>query len=132
VAIVVDVSVMACWHFYDERSGRADAILAHLQTDEAAVPSLWWFEMRNVLLQGERRGRATPQQTTAFLEFLCEIPISVALLPDENAVMELARRHRLSFYDAAYLELALREALTLATFDGDLIVAARAEGVALA
>jgi predicted nucleic acid-binding protein len=58
--------------------------------------------------------------------------ISIALLPDENAVMELARRHRLSFYDAAYLELALREALTLATFDGDLIVAARAEGVALA
>ena len=87
--------------------------------------------MRNVLLQGERRGRTTPQQTRASLDFLRQMSISIALLPDENAVMELARRHRLSFYDAAYLELALREALTLATFDGDLIVAARAEGVAL-
>jgi predicted nucleic acid-binding protein len=130
--MVVDVSMMACWHFADERNAKADAILARLQTDQAAVPGLWWFEMRNVLLQGERRRRTTPQQTAAFLEFLREIPISVALLPDENAVMELARPHRLSFYDAAYLDLALREGFPLATFDGDLIAAARAESVPLA
>jgi predicted nucleic acid-binding protein len=123
---------MASWHFSEERNAHADAILARLQTDEAAVPGIWWFEMRNVLLQGERRRRTTPQQTVAFLEFLREIPISVALLPDENEVMQLARRHRLSFYDAAYLELAFRERLPLATFDGDLIAAARAEGVLLA
>jgi predicted nucleic acid-binding protein len=88
--------------------------------------------MRNALLNGERRNRTTSQQTAAFLEFLREIPISVALLPDENEVMQLARRHRLSFYDAAYLELALRERLPLATFDDDLIAAAKAEGVLLA
>jgi len=131
VPIVVDVSVMACWHFDQERNDRADAILLRLRNDEAAVPALWWFEMRNVLLQGERRNRTTPQQTRAFLDFLRQIPISVTPLPDENAVMELARRHRLSFYDAAYLELARRENLPLATFDRDLIGAAGAEGVLL-
>jgi predicted nucleic acid-binding protein len=129
--LVVDVSVMAAWHFPDERSPEADAIRAKLRDDEVVVPGLWWFELRNVLLTGERRRRATPETTAAFLDDLRALSISIALLPDENAVMDLARRHRLSFYDASYLELAQREALPLATFDGDLIVAAKAEGVAL-
>jgi predicted nucleic acid-binding protein len=87
--------------------------------------------VRNVLLIGERRGRATAAQSASFLYDLGQMPISISLLPDENAVMDLARRHRLSFYDAAYLELAQRERLPLATFDQDLIAAARAEGVTL-
>ncbi len=72
------------------------------------------------------------EDTAKFLNFLHELPISVALLPDEVAVLELARRHELTFYDAAYLELAQRENYTLATFDHDLIAAAKAEGVTLA
>ena len=130
--IVVDASIMACWHFEDEHNDEADAILNRVEADEAIVPQLWWFEMRNALLNGERRRRTTAQQTAAFLEFLREVPISVALLPDENAVINLARRHRLSFYDAAYLELAKREGYPLATFDHDLIRAAKAERVPLA
>jgi predicted nucleic acid-binding protein len=130
--MVVDVSVMACWHFEDERNDRADAIQNRLIEDAAIVPSQWWFEMRNVLLVGERRGRATVEQTAEFLDTLREFSIEVALLPDEGAVMDLARRHRLTVYDAAYLELAMRERLPLATFDGELMAAARAEGVALA
>ena len=130
--LVIDASATVCWHFADEYSDEADAIMARLRDDYARVPGHWWFEVRNALLMGERRGRASPQQTASFLEFLSEFHISIALRPDENAVMELARRYRLSFYDAAYLELALREGVPLATFDGDLIAAARAEGVALA
>jgi predicted nucleic acid-binding protein len=92
----------------------------------------WWFEIRNVLMRSEQTGRASRQQTDSFLEVLRGLPISAALLPDELAVIVLSRRHRLSFYDAAYLELAKREDLTLATFDRDLIAAAKAEGVSLA
>jgi predicted nucleic acid-binding protein len=130
--LVVDVSVMMAWHFEDERSVTADAIRATLRDDEAVVPAHWGFELRNALLAGERRGRSRPETTAAFLKALSDIAISIALLPDENAVMTLARRHRLSFYDAAYLELAKREGFTLATFDRDLIAAAKTEGVALA
>ena len=131
--LVLDASVTACWHFPDEHNAVADEILARIRPDDAAlVPAHWWFEIRNVLLQGERRGRTTPDQTALFLEFIRELPISVALLPDEIAVMDLARAHRLTFYDAVYLELAKREGLALATFDRELQTAARAEGVPLA
>jgi predicted nucleic acid-binding protein len=129
--MVIDVSVMAGWHFEDERTPEGAAILAKLRADEALVPTLWWFEMRNVLLMGERRGRATAAQTASFLYDLGQMPITVSLLPDENAVIDLARRHRLTFYAAAYLELAQRERLPLATFDQDLIAAAHVEGVTL-
>lgn len=130
--LVVDVSVVAGWHFYDERSAAADAVRARLRTDEALVPAHWWFELRNVLLTGERRGRTRPEDTAGFLEDIRDLPISSASLPDENAVLALARRHCLSFYDAAYLELAKREDCALATFDRDLIAAAKAERVPLA
>ena len=130
--LVIDASVMASWHFEDEQSSAAEAIRARLRDDEALVPAHWWFELRNVVLVGERRGRALPEATAGFLEDLRELPISIAPLPDEDAVMQLARRHRLTFYDAAYLELAKREGCALATFDGELIAAAKAERVPLA
>jgi len=96
------------------------------------VPMHWWFEIRNVLMRSEQRGRASRQQTDSFLETLRGLPVSAMPLPDEIPVIVLARQHRLSFYDAAYLELAQRESLTLATFDRDLIAAAKAERVPLA
>lgn len=130
--LVVDVSVMVAWHFEDERSPAAEAVRAKLRDDEARVPAHWWFEIRNVLLTGERRGRTQPQAAKAFLDTLRDLSISIELFPDEDAVMNLARRHRLSFYDAAYLELAKREGCALATFDNDLIAAAKAERVPLA
>jgi predicted nucleic acid-binding protein len=129
---VVDVSIMASWHFPDERSAESDVILRRLRGNVILVPAHWWFELRNALLMGERRGRATQEATLAFLDDLRDLTISIAPLPDEKAVWDLARNHRLTFYDSAYLELAQREGVPLATFDDDLIAAARAEGVALA
>ncbi len=131
MALVIDVSVVASWHFVDERSAAGAIVLKRLEAEEGLVPALWWFELRNVLLTGERRRRASPEATAVFLNDLRDLSISIALLPDENAVMDLARRHRLSFYDASYLELAIRERVPLATFDSDLIAAAKAEGVPL-
>jgi predicted nucleic acid-binding protein len=129
--LVIDASVVAAWHFPDERSAHGDSILARLESDRARMPALWWFEVRNVLLIGERRGRTAREHTERFLEFLRGLPIELAPLPDEVAVVSLARQHQLSFYDATYLELAQRENIALATIDRALARAATAESVLL-
>jgi predicted nucleic acid-binding protein len=128
---VLDASVAACWCFLDEQDSRADAAYARLTNDQARVPLHWWFELRNVLLIGERRERLSVQRTTRFLDRVTQLPIDFAELPSETAVFVFARKHRLTFYDAAYLELAQREGIALATLDSDLAKAAIAEGVPL-
>jgi len=130
--LVVDVSVMMSWHFEDEHSPAADALRTQMQDVELLVPAHWWFEIRNALLMGERRGRSRQSATEAFLDRLGAFSISVVATPDDSPVFALARRHRLTFYDAAYLELAKREDCALATFDEELIAAARAERIPLA
>lgn len=129
--LVIDVSVMAVWHFQDEQSLLAEAALARLEHDQALVPTIWRFELRQVLLKGERRGRMSVDRSDQFLAFVQELPIKIVELPESNAVTGLARRHQLSIYDAAYLELAQRERIELATLDAALVRAAEAEGVGL-
>ncbi len=131
MAFVLDASVAACWAFEDEDHPQADLALRRVRTEEAVVPSLWWFEVRNILVVNERRKRITESGTASFLRDLTRIPIRVDRVPVEAEVLRLARAHRLSVYDAAYLELARREGLPLATLDRDLAVAARAESVPL-
>jgi predicted nucleic acid-binding protein len=131
VPYVLDASIAACWCFHDEQDARADIAFELLDRDFAVVPAHWWFEVRNITLVGERRGRVLQIDASLFLGRLERMTITHADLPDGSAVLELARRRRLSFYDAAYLELAQRESIALATLDNDLCVAARAEGVAL-
>jgi predicted nucleic acid-binding protein len=133
VPIVLDASVVGCWCFNDEQDGRADTALdlMEFENERAIVPVHWWFEVRNVVLQGERRGRVSEAQATRFLGRLDELAIDHDALPDQIAVLLLARRHRLTFYDAAYLELARREGLALATLDEELTRAARRENVPL-
>jgi predicted nucleic acid-binding protein len=131
VPIVIDALLTASWHFEDERSAAAEAILESLEHDSAYAPLIWWFEIRNVLSLGERKGRATQEQTAEFVALLSQLPIGIDSLPDDDRVMTLARRHKLTFYDAAYLELAQREGIPLATLDRELVTAARAERVPL-
>ncbi len=126
---VLDASVTACWAFDDEDHPLAALAIERMRTDEAHVPALWWFEVRNILIVNERRGRLTVDHTATFLRALSRLGIAVDTSPDEAAILALARRHRLTVYDAAYLELARREALPLATLDSDLAAAARAEGL---
>ena len=96
--------------------------LERLSPAGAVVPSLWWFEVRNLLVINERRGRIDPVGTASFLADLARLPIAVDPLPDSASVLALAREHDLMVYDAAYLELAVR--LPLATLDRALIAAA--------
>ena len=80
---------------------------------------------------GERRNRLSEAQTARFLKYIGELPIEVDRDPDDNLVLSLARTHRLSVYDAVYLELAQRKDLPLATLDKALISAAQVERIAL-
>lgn len=126
---VVDASVAACWLLPDENDHRADAAFARFPTDTALAPSLWWFEMRNIFLSSERRGRLNSLTTAQFLSLLNDMSIQIDRHPNETDMMTLARRHKLTAYDATYLELALRQHLPLATLDTALMRAAKAEGV---
>jgi predicted nucleic acid-binding protein len=130
MALVIDASVVAAWAFEEEHL-TAEAAFARVRAEEAFVPVLWWYELRNVLVLGERRGRLTEQQTARFLRSIARLRISLDQTLDETAVLSLARRHRLTVYDAAYLELAQRQAVPLATLDRELVAAAQAEQVAL-
>ena len=129
VAFVLDASVAASWCFYDGHDMRADAAFDLLENDAALVPVHWWFEIRNVVLLGARRGRVTDDHVTGFLARLQRAYITLAPLPPDSAIFVLARKHRLTFYDATYLELAKRENLALATLDGELVTASRTERV---
>lgn len=128
---VLDASVAAAWLFDDEEDPRADAALARLERDVALVPQLWQLEVRNALLVAERRGRIRLDEVEDRLRFLRELPVATDTDADLGATFALARQRRLSFYDALYLELALRRAGRLATLDAALARAAVAEGVPL-
>ena len=129
--LVLGASIAACWAFRDEDHPRADLALARLRAAEAIVPALWWFEVRNILVVNERRQRITEAETAVFLRDLERLPIAVDREPESSEILRLARTHRLSAYDAAYLELAQRNRAALATLDADLARAASAEGVSL-
>ena len=131
MALILDASIAACWAFPDEDHPDAALALRQMRSEEAVVPCLWWFEVRNILVVNERRRRIAESDTAAFLLNLSKLRIRIDRAPDESAVLRLARTHRLSVYDAAYLELAQREGLPLATLDADLKKAAAGEGVAL-
>jgi predicted nucleic acid-binding protein len=128
---VLDASIALAWAFADEDDPRSAAALARIRTDEALVPSIWWFEVRNTLVVNERRGRLTEVDTAVFLRTLARLAVTIDRQPGEVEVLTLARRHRLSVYDAAYLELAQRESVPLASLDRELIGAARAERIPL-
>ena len=131
MAFVLDASITECWAFDDEDHPDARLAFDRMRAEEGVVPSLWWFEVRNILIVNERRRRITESGAASFLLNLSRLRILVDRVPDENGVLRLARAHRLSVYDAAYLELAQREGLPLATLDPGLRKAAAGEGVAL-
>lgn len=130
MAIVVDSSVAACWLMPDEFSEFANGVLDAVAADGMLVPPLFWYELRNVLLINERRHRIAPAQIEQGLLRISSIAAEVDMDPVEASVFQIARRHQLTIYDAAYLEIATRTRSPLATLDGKLIESARSEKVA--
>ena len=129
--LILDASCAAARLLPDEGSDLADKVFLRLRDDHAFVPTLFWFEIRNVLLSNERRGRISADQTDALVRELDGFPIETDRAPSSQDVLDLARVHRLTAYDAAYLELARRRGVPLATLDDRLAHAATAAGVPL-
>jgi predicted nucleic acid-binding protein len=131
---VLDNSIVMAWSFEDETDKYADAVLDQLATARAVVPGLWPLEVANALLMDERRNRSSEAETIKWTSILSSLPIVIDAETNAHAwsdTLNLARGHKLTAYDAAYLELAIRRGLSLATIDGKLKLAAEAVGVAM-
>jgi predicted nucleic acid-binding protein len=128
---VLDASVTAVWAFSDESSPVAELADSRLDSDVGLVPRIWWYEIRNMLVVNERRQRITAADSVIFLQSLSGFPIEIAEGEDEQSIFRFARLYRLSFYDAAYLELAQRHGIPLATHDRALQSVALSAGISL-
>jgi predicted nucleic acid-binding protein len=129
--VVSDTSALLGIIFPDEDTTYPAAVFRCIEADQAIVPALFWFELRNALLMGERRKRISSHAITAFLGDLDQFSFEVDHQPREGVVFALARSYSLTIFDAAYLELAQRKNLSLATIDRALQRAATAAGVVL-
>lgn len=119
-ALVIDASVALSWAFEDEGDGYADRVLEAMVEAEAYTPGVWPLEVGNGLLAAERRGRLEQAAAVRFLSLLRQLPIIVEVERADlmlGEIMALAREQGLSVYNAAYLHLAMRRGLPLATVD---------------
>ena len=132
MSFVLDASMTMAWHFDDEATEQTDAVRSLLPSSVVHVPEFWLLEVTNILLAGERRARATPEQSARFSRQLQTIDLRVdreGLTASLTRILPLARVHRLSAYDTLYLELAERLGLPLATLDRQLATAAVSVGL---
>lgn len=133
-AFVLDASVALSWCFGDEATPATQHLLDQLANDRAIVPGLWPLELGNILVSAERRGRIGAARLAEFVALIDALDIEVDTETPERglgAILALARSEKLTTYDAAYLELAMRLGLPLATKDQALRVAATRNGVTL-
>jgi predicted nucleic acid-binding protein len=132
VEFVLDCSVTMAWYFKDEADPYSREVRKALGGARAVVPGLWPLEVANILVLAERRKRSGEAETSKWLSLLRLLPIRV---DDETTarawsdILHIARSHELTAYDAAYLELALRLGLPLASLDDKLKAAAADAGI---
>lgn len=134
MSLVLDSSVTLAWLYSEELTLATEQVFDSVIADRACVPSLWRLEIANSLHMSVRRGRISAEFRDASLADLALLPIAVDPETDTfawSATLRLAERFQLTLYDAAYLELAQRLALPLATLDQELRTASTALGVPL-
>ena len=135
MSFVLDNSVTMRWFFGDGKAQElayAGKVLDAMKVTDAIVPATWGLEVANVIARAEAKGLVTEARSGAFLEMLEGVSIEVDAATTSHAlsaILQLARRYKLSAYDASYLELALRRGIPLATLDEDLQRAAKKAGV---
>jgi predicted nucleic acid-binding protein len=130
---VLDASVAIAGLASDENNSSSMALVERAILDGAVVPALWAYEVANILVMKGRRGAISKDNILLALDLLREFRLTVEA-PDPRAgayraCVELATAHRLTVYDASYLEIAVRRGLPLATLDTKLADAARSIGV---
>jgi predicted nucleic acid-binding protein len=130
---VLDASLALAWALPDETSIQAERFLNRLTAKDVLwVPSLWWVEIANALIVAERRKRLTEADGTRLKKLYGDLPMKTDVLSGPDFIERLhhlAKAYTLSAYDAAYLELALRRGLGLATTDLHLRSASQKAGV---
>ena len=131
---VVDCSIAMAWLFHDEATPKTVALLNRLATETALVPAWWFIEITNVLAMAERKGRIIAKESDAFIADLGKLGFERDDEAPDRAfthLLVLCRKHRLTSYDAVYLDLAIRRNLPLATLDEELRKTAKKVGVPL-
>ncbi len=131
-SFVLDCSVTMSWCFEDEADAYSDRVLDASRGARILVPAVWPLEVANVLAVAERRKRLAEADSTRFLELLASLPIrseETSFGRATGAILSLARELGLSSYNAAYLDLAMRSGVPLATRDRRLMAACRRSGV---
>src|SRR5579862_4958732 len=126
---VFDASITMAWCFDDEKTAKTESLFDRLAAAPATVPQIWPLEVGNVLVIAMRKSRISPAKRSQFIATLAALPIVVDPATFEFAmtsVLTLADQHQLTTYDAAYLELAMRHGIPLATLDSALHKAAEA------
>ena len=135
MSFVLDNSVTMRWFFGDGRPQElayAVKVLDAMKEANALVPATWGLEVANVIARAEAKGLVTEARGGAFLEMLEGVDIEADTATFHHALtdtLQLARRYKLSAYDASYLELALRLGIPLATLNKDLQKAAKKSGI---
>lgn len=130
--IVIDASVALAWCFPDEASKYADSVLLALENETVIVPAIWAVEVANALLVGERRKRIRQSEVRRFVDLVKGLSIvedGQVFAETASNVLTLAREHMLSAYDAAYLDVAVRHEIPLATLDDALQKACALAGI---
>ena len=127
---VIDSSLALAWTLPDERSPNADKFWKQVTSGvDLWAPALWWYEIANALVMAKRRKRMSEADATRAAGLFQKLPIKTDELNSLERCIRLASEHGISVYDAAYLELAIRLGLGLATLDNKLVAAAKKAGV---
>jgi len=128
---VLDNSVVTGWYLPEQATAYGQSVATRLESDKALVPTLWQLELANVLKTACTRGKLDLDTARQILDALGRLPIEIdtSPAPGQRQLFELAMRYQLSSYDAAYLELAMRHGLPIATQELHLKEAAMAAGV---
>ena len=130
-AVVIDASIVLAWCLADEEHPLAERAMRLCADEGAVVPTIWRYELLNALIVNERRGRLTAEDRRQTLVDLGELRIERDAAHDEALLLRLAREYRLSAYEAAYLEVASRRELPIASLDRRLVDAAAGANVAV-
>lgn len=131
MAVVIDASAVAPLTLPDEQASYSEALLDYMVEHGAVAPWIWWYEVRNLLVINERRGRLTSLQAAEFLDLVTRLRVKLDNDHISRDVLTFAKEHTLTVYDAAYLELAARASAPLATLDDAMRRAAERVGVEL-
>jgi predicted nucleic acid-binding protein len=130
---VLDNSVVTGWYLPDQATAYTQAMATRLETDRAIVPALWQLEFANVLKTACTRGTLSLDAARQIVDTVAMLPIEIdsGVSPGPRQLLELAMRYSLSSYDAAYLELAMRHGLPIASQDRSLREASLQAGIGL-